>query len=218
MNSFKQFYESSTDELPNYNYISESSLSRIVDKIKLNKNDFAVISAYRKKYTKEENINRNRNLRYEFNKRQMGIYPLVGHWRECQIDGIEYKDCPENKLVDVIERSYLVIRPKELSLDDFKSLIQQLVKQFEQDCAILSVDGNIGTINALGNVDFFGSEVTLNKIAQAYSQYVKKMNVPFVFEGVEVPGSISGRREFKQCGLLYLVDNDKLKEWREING
>ena len=54
--------------------------------------------------------------------------------------------------------------------------------------------------------------IPFNKIAQAYSQYVKKMNVPFVFEGVESPSSNGGYRMFSKNNILYLKEEFFSKE------
>ena len=54
-----------------------------------------------------------------------------------------------------------------------------------------------------GNMEKIGDKISFNKIAQAYSQWVRKLNVPFVFEGVERPGSNSGSIMFKIYNILY---------------
>lgn len=43
-----------------------------------------------------------------------------------------------------------------------------------------------------------GTKLSIGKIGQAYSAHVKKLNVPFKFEGKEIPSSISGRMVFKE--------------------
>ena len=103
----------------NNNAITEAGLSRIIQKIKLEDNDFVVITAYRGENDKKTNIAKNAQLRDWFNRNKMGVYQLVGHWRECSIQGVEYEDCPTDQLVDVVERSYLAIRPDEMESKDF---------------------------------------------------------------------------------------------------
>ena len=210
---FKDYIKENTmmDELPNNNLLTEAGLSRLISKFK--ENDFVVMSAYRLKYDKKQNIQRNRSLRAEFNKRKMGVYQLIGHWRECQLDDVAYKDCPEEYLVDTIERSYLVVRPREMPVDEFTELIQWLTKKFDQDGSILSIDNDIRIIEPNGNSFTIGSGVTLYKISQAYSQHVKKQGIPFVFE-CEVPSSNSGKMIMKKEHILYPVcERDELNEW-----
>ena len=194
--------------------ISEAGLSRIIRKIKLEKNNFAIITAYRKTNERKANETLNTQLRGMFNSLKMGVYPLLGHWQECQIDNIDYKDCPKNKLVDVIEKSYLVIQPKTMEIDDFTKLITKLTKKYKQDGSILSINGDISIIEKSGKVFYIGKEITLNKISQAYSQYIKKKNVPFVFESIIPSGNI-GKQLFKLKGLLY--PNVSTNEIKEIN-
>lgn len=212
---FKEYIqESAIDEIPNNNYLTEAGFARVLQKMKQEDNDFAVISAYRDKYSKKENIQRNRKLRAELNNRKMGVYQLVGHWQECELEDVDYKDCPKDKLVDVIERSYLVIRPQDTSQEDFKSLIQKLTGDFQQDASVISLDGDIYIIESSGKLSKIGSGVTLNKINQAYSQHVKRLDIPFVFEA-EVPSSNSGRMVFKNNGILYpkVFNKQELREF-----
>ena len=45
------------------------------------------------------------------------------------------------------------------------------------------------------------------------------MDVPFTFEGVEIPGSNSGRMIFSRLGLLYPVGKwDDMRYWEDIYG
>lgn len=67
-----------------------------------------------------------------------------------------------------------------------------------------------------GDTDKIGDTITSNKIAQAYSQYVKKMNDPFVFEGVESPSSIGGYRMFSKNNILYLTEDKENKVSNEL--
>lgn len=202
------------DELPNNNLLTEAGLARLIKKMYQENNDFAVISAYRNMYSKKENIQRNRKLRTEFNKRKMGVYQLIGHWQECSLENVEYEKCPKDKLVDVIERSYLVIRPDNISKDGFKELIRKLTDDFKQDASVICLYAKIFIIEPSGKMEKIGNDITLNKINQAYSQFVKNLYVPFVFEA-ELPSSNSGKMVFKQNMILY-PKNYKIDEVREF--
>jgi len=89
-------------------------------------------------------IKRNRNLRGEWNKIKLGPYQLVGHWRECSIEGTSYDQCPEDKLVDAIERSYLVVRTDDISTEDFWELANKLAKDNKQDAIVIRVEEYTG--------------------------------------------------------------------------
>lgn len=213
--NFKEYIKETIDDIPNNNLLTEAGLSRLLNQIK-NK-DFFIITAFRGEYDKSQNILRNRKLRTELNSKKMGPYQLIGHWRECKDSEIDYNDCPDNMLVDVVERSYLVTRPESMSLEKFKKLVQKLTKKYDQDASIISIDNTIHLMFKDGNMDKIGSGVTLNKISQAYSQHIKKQNIPFVFEA-EVPSSISGRMMFKKENVRYpLYEKNEVKNWSKIN-
>jgi len=190
------------DEMPNNNMLTEAGLSRLLARIK-NK-DFAIITAFRNEFDKKENIKRNRSLRGSFNSKKMGVYQLIGHWQECQDDTIDYNACPKDQLQDVIERSYLSIKPDDMDQEDFIKYITSLNKEYKQDGAVISLDGNINIVDKNGSLMKIGSKVSLNKISQAYSQFIKKQNVPFVFE-CEVPSSNSGRMVMNVENIKYPI-------------
>ena len=128
----------------NVNLITEAGLARLLQRVDTEKNDFVMITAYRAEYSKAENIKRNRNMRSEWNKVKLGPYQLVGHWRECSIEGTPYDACPEDKLVDAIERSYLVVRTDEVSSKDFWELANKLGKEHKQDAIVVRVEEYTG--------------------------------------------------------------------------
>lgn len=195
----------------NINIISEAGLSRLLSKYDNGKGTFTIISAYRyeeegKVLTKRDKIILNRKLRADLNSMKMGVYQLVGHWRECSDPDIEYDECPKNMLIDVIERSYFVPKNKSLTDDEFESIILKLTKKYKQDASLLYRDGISYLLYRNGRKEPKGSNLSLGKISQAYSQYVGKMNTPFVFEGIEQPSSISGARVMKNENIKYFAD------------
>lgn len=200
INGFKKYVNST-----NNNLISESSLNRILS---YKDKEWAIITAYRGMFTKEENIKRNRILRGILNDYKIGVHQLVGHWRECSISGMEYDECPSDKLVDVVERSYFVVKPDDMDSDDFHDLMVSLmtIQDETQDAIVYHVPwtDEIYVIGPDGSVYSKFREWGLNKISQAYSQYVKKLNVPFIFEGMEIPGSNSGRMVMKNLNIQYI--------------
>ena len=194
----------------NVNYVSETSLSRLLRAYDNKKKTFAIISAYRYKNknnnvnTKQEKIKANRSLRGELNTLNMGVYQLIGHWQECTID-VLYDKCPEDKLKDVVERSYFVPKKSELSDDRFENIILKLTKKYDQDACILYRDGIAYRFLRNGEKIKIVSTLTLGKISQAYSQYIGKPDIPFIFEGVEQPRSISGMEVMSLCGILWSI-------------
>ena len=187
----------------NNNLIMEGSFNRLISQ--MTEKDFAIISAYRNNFTKEENIIRNRHLRGILNKSKMGVHQLVGHWQEAP-DGKEYKECKPNELTDVIERSYFIAKPESMPFEVFKKFIINCltIDDATQDCGVIHQYGQgYYCIYPNGSMEKIGDRLTLNKIAQAYSQYVKRTDIPFVFEGVESPSSNGSYRMFKVNNILY---------------
>lgn len=220
MPTFENYLVSNMDDYgvdtSNVNLISESGLSRVLNKID-DSDSFVIITAYRDEYDKKDNINRNRKMRSEFNNLKMGVYQVVGHWQECSDQNIEYKDCPKNKLTDVIERSYISVKPTNMEQKEFEILIKSLLQKFDQDAGIIKKDGMVYIIYKNGSLEKIGTSLSLNKISQAYSQFVKKMNIPFVFEGVELPATNMGRMIMSRCGIKYPIGHfHDLRNWSDL--
>ncbi len=172
----------------NYNIISEASLNRLLQHVNDNEKVWAIITAHRAGLPKEENILRNRALRGQLNSRKMGVYQLIGHWK------------------DTIERSYFTIKPDELSETEFIEFIKSLmtIDGLVQEAVLIGHGTRVQLMDFDGEIELVGNKITLNKMGQAYSRHIKKQNSPFVFEGMEIPGSISGCRVFHDEGVQYI--------------
>ena len=181
--------------------ISEDSLSRTLS-VMQDKN-FAILTAYRSNFSKAENIVRNRKLRAKLNDHKMGVHQLVGHWQEAPA-GKDYTECNPNELTDVVERSYLVAKPESMPAEEFEQLILQLltIDDETQDAAIIKNEDGIFLLYNNGVKEQIGSECTLGKINQAYSQHVKH-GLPFVFEGTEIPASNISKQMYQKNNILF---------------
>lgn len=104
----------------NNDLVCEDSLMRTLEFAKTK--DFAILSAYRAEFSKQRNIERNRRLRSILNSMKLGVHQLVGHWLEAPA-GIEYGQAESWQLVDVVERSYLVVKPDNM---DFRRFIETI--------------------------------------------------------------------------------------------
>jgi len=191
-------------------HIVDSTFNRLMDRLK--NTTCAIITAYRcedaegNKMPKEENIRRNRKLRAIFNERKMGVYQLVGHWQEAP-NNMNYEEAKEKHLLtDVIERSYVVPKPESMSDDEFKSLIMDCmtIDGLTQDSIVYHDAEGFSLIFNNGEEDFLGKNVDLNKIAQAYSQSVLKIDTPFIFDSVRQPNGAQDAMGMKHQGLLWL--------------
>lgn len=199
-NTDKKYYEYLN--CSNQSIISEGSFNRLLDRMK--NNDFAIITAYRSTFTKQENIMRNRKLRGILDKNQMGVHQLVGHWQEAP-SGVDYKDAKKSELTDSVERSYMVAKPEKMSDEEFKKIIIDCmtIDNETQDAVVYKHNSTYYIIYNNGEEEKIGDKMTLNKISQAYSQYVKQLDVPFVFEGYEEPVTNLGKQIFKRHNILY---------------
>lgn len=184
--------------------INEGSFNRLMDRLK--NSDFIIMSAYRTTFSKKENIIRNRKLRGILNNHKMGVHQLVGHWREAP-EGKEYNQAQQSELTDAIERSYVIARPDNMNIEDFKSFIINKCMEIDnvkQDAVVFhQKNDDYYVLYNNGNTEKIGTKLTLNKIGQAYSQYVKKFDIPFVFEGVECPSTNIGKQVFKMHNIQY---------------
>ena len=200
------------EKCKNNNLISEDSLTRTLSVI--NNKTFAIISAYRQEFTKEENIIRNRKLRGILNSKLMGVHQLVGHWLEAP-KGKDWNNVLSNELKDVIERSYLVAKPDNMTNKEFTDLIISCltIENETQDAALIhfvlddtnmpNQDDKYYCIDSNGILLKIGDKLTLGQIGKAYSQHVKKTSLPFKFEGMEIPSSISGRYMFTENNIYW---------------
>ena len=137
------------------------------------------------------------------------------------MQGVEYEDCPTDKLVDVIERSYLAVRPDDMKPKDFFQKMKYLTSLYKQDGSVIKIKELFGDevqiVSGSGSTFGIGKNLALGKIAQAYSQHVKKLEVPFVFEGVEVPATNMGRQLAQIIKFHYPVGEwTDLRSWEEI--
>ena len=98
-----------------------------------------------------------------------------------------------------------------------------ITKKWKQDGAVIRIQEIFGDeiqiLETSGETFGIGSGITLGKISQAYSQHVKKLNTPFVFEGVEVPATNIGKQIAEKYKFNYPVGNwDDLRSWESIYG
>lgn len=199
-NSEKNYYEFLN--CSNTSIISEGSFNRLLDRMK--NNDFAIITAYRANFSKKENILRNRKLRGILNNYKIGVHQLVGHWQEAP-KGVDYKDAKKSELTDSVERSYMVAKPDMMSDEEFKKIIMQCmtIDNEKQDGAVYKKGNVYYILYNNGEEEEIGTKMTLNKISQAYSQYVKKTDIPFVFEGYEEPSTNVGKQMYSKHNILW---------------
>lgn len=183
--------------------ISEAGLAKVLTR-ESEYADMAFITAFRLEIPLAENRRRNKELQAKIKALGLVACHLIGHWQACQDSTVAYKDCPENAPHDSIEEVFMLIKRTDVSRADFQAHVLSFVKEYGQECALVKQDEfyylhfRDGTQERNDDRSRFG-------IAQAYSQHVKKLNVPFVFEGLLVPGCISGYRIASSKGIASTI-------------
>jgi hypothetical protein len=163
--------------------LDEASLVRLYQHT-IDRN-IGIITAFRGRYAKSENLDRNAKLQAEIRGAGFGFYRMEGHY-------IEGFGSEASK--DVKEQSYLVIGDKGNDNGKLKGTLKKLGSKYNQDSILYKAFDNknallIGTQakDEDGNaVDFpgLGNEVSVGefkpmKVNQFYSKMKGK---PFVFE------------------------------------
>ena len=195
-----------------FGIVNESSLTRMLRRIK--NHDWAILTAFRDNKTEKENIRNNQKIISELNELKLEPYILKGHWQEAP-DGMDYEEAMEQgKIKGVSEDSILVVNDERSGLDsqEFFNLISDLAfrEEWKQDAIIIGKgDGSIHLMFNNQKTTKLGNKIGINKIDQAYSTMKKKQkNIPFVFEGVLSPSSISSRMVLSKMGLNWFTNFD----------
>tara|TARA_Y100000310_G_scaffold290049_1_gene316925 strand:- start:613 stop:1281 length:669 start_codon:yes stop_codon:yes gene_type:complete len=161
------------------NKINEASLGRVYQHIKKQASkSFAIITAFRGGYSLKQNKSRNKKLGSNIRSLGFGFFKVKGYWVECQDESLEYKDCPDNMKVPVVEYAYFI--PNIIKKD-----VVKLAKKYDQDAIIYQgeeTDDKVELISKSGLSIMKLGKFSPDKIKQAYTQ-VKGHT--FVFEGFE---------------------------------
>lgn len=186
----------------NGGFIVEKGLGRLRDLML--RGEFAILTAFRGNKTLKQNRDNNKSLIQLFNSKKMGIYRLVGHWQEAP-DDIDYSKALELGLtVDTEEDSLFIPKPKDVSSEEFRDVVVDVMNKYQQDAIILKDAQGVKLVYRSGGEDLIGSAPQFDKIAQAYSHLRGRKNVPFVFEGTVSPVNNIGRQAFAQRGILWV--------------
>ncbi|MCR5850556.1 MAG: hypothetical protein K6G92_07570 [Bacteroidaceae bacterium] len=173
-------------------------------------NAFAIITAYRYQdnegnyLPKNDNNQRNRILRGILSSAKMRVYQLVGHWQEVPAD-IESDEAKTLGLLnDSVERSYLVQKPSDMSVDEFIPFVKDCmtIDGMTQDACIIHTD-KYYLLHNDGSLESLGEEMSLNKISQVFSESVLKAGTPFIFDGISRPNGNMDKLAFEKSGISY---------------
>lgn len=183
-----------------FHSLNEAGLSRLVDKVKIKKEDFAILTGWRNSNSFKQNREINNSIVKYLNSQKMGPYLLIGHWQETTSDD----DKDYSSIKDVQEDSILVVKPKTMNTEDFIQMITDIGTVYNQDSVLIGIGGEISLYWDDNKIQKIGSDLTLNKISTAYSQMRNKKNVPFVFEGTIHPTNNMSKMLFSVLGLSWV--------------
>ena len=90
----------------------------------------------------------------------------------------------------------------------FMALCFLLGKKYDQEAIILKIDSlnifGVYDCKTRSELEKFEKGIVFNRIEKAYSRFVKKINVPFVFEGIKCPNCISHAKfSYRKNGFLW---------------
>lgn len=140
---------------------------------------FAMLTAFRGQYSREENLVRNKRLASDLRSAGFGFWVVDGFW-------IENQGTPEE--AHVAEDSFFVSAPAASKTGkDFASSILKLAAAYEQEGVLLKIgDGPVQAVDVSSGEGTDIGKFTPEKIAGAYSR-IRRRNQTFVFESCISP-------------------------------
>ena len=175
--------------------ISESSLSRLLTHINDNEKDFAMVTAFRHKLSKAENRKRNKEMMNKFIKpNKIGATKVIGAFKE------------EGESEPSKEETFFLVRPDDLSPDKFKSAVLQMVKTYDQDSALIGIDGIASEMKKNGQIIKIGKPTRFD-VKDLEGAFTRIKNNTFKFEGMYVPSGFMNAIAFKGQGLMYSLND-----------
>lgn len=178
----------------NKNIISKSSLLKLITFIK-NK-DYIIVNTIENDLSKNENIFKNRKLRNDLIKFNLGIYQLV----------LSYNDLNN---VNFIKRVYLISRPNNYNLKKFKEDILNISKKNLIDSIYLKTLSGIYLISD-NKIKKICRENSFENISKLFVNSLNENILNFEFKGLEIPASNFSKLMFSKNNLSYISpDIDK---------
>ena len=182
---------------------------------------FAIITAYRYQdnegnfLSKNDNNQRNLILRGILSSTKMRVYQLVGHWQETPADIDSDEARTHGLLNDSVEKSYLVLKPSDMSVDEFVSFVKDCmtIDGMTQETCVIHTDKYYLLYND-GSLKALGENVSLNKLSQVFSVSVLKAGIPFIFNGFSRPNGNMDKLAFEKSGISYfrkLSDKEQIE-------
>ncbi len=121
-------------------------IDKLTDVIKhlQGKENFAVLSAYQKGKTNEDNSNNTKKLLKVLKKISGKVIPLTGEWDE-----------------NIPEKSFFVLQGKNMDHNEFFNKIKKISNFFNQDSFLYSKESDIILVNKDDSIDDIGDELNI---------------------------------------------------------
>lgn len=159
--SLIQFEEEVIETIKNL-HLEESSLSRVWKHTEDLERSFAILTAFRSEYTREENVKRNLSLAAEVKSLGYGYFYLDGY-------SVENEGTPNE--IKVREDSIFVVGP--LGTDKYKKFlsdVKTLSSKYEQDWFLTKPAGGNEAFGHKKDQTFSLGTFSPNKTGEAYSR------------------------------------------------
>jgi hypothetical protein len=175
---------------------------------------FAIISAFRPKYSHAANMKRSGSLLKQINRLldKPGAYKLIGWWQNMTDEavklGLSWQDAKSRGMLQepTAEESYLVVKPATTDYDDFRETIVELGRWWDQEGVLVGDGQQVFNVDPKNGDGFpIGTGLTAPLLAGAYSRMKNKPDVPFVFAGTLQPTSPRGGHLYAAAGLSYVT-------------
>lgn len=177
-------------------YISEASLREIL--FYLSNVAYSIISPVLPQEPISHNVERLASLRASIQGERIPFFQIVGRWQEEESDTF------------IIDKGYILIKPDQMTKEEFSFLMQQAIKAYGQDAFPVKIQReDMNCIDQEGNiVQAYSGDIGIDLLAKAYS-FRLPIGKRFSFIGLEIPnGSISCFQLFKGSGVGYFLPKD----------
>ena len=124
--------------------IPVNNLKDMIQHLQGGEDCFAIISAYQKDKTNEENSLLTHQLKELLEKRSTKVIPLTGEWDE-----------------NIPEKSFFVLKPDSKSCEDFKIDMDEIARSYNQESYLFSLRGDILIHYTNGETDDIGDDLNV---------------------------------------------------------
>jgi len=170
--------------------LEEASISRMIKSLG---KDFTLITAFRASDGKDANRTKNRDMIQKFFRPiGAGGTAVKGSWVEQQADGTKK---------EVSEESFLVQKPAGVSAEEFRAVVLKAIKEYNQDAAVIGIDGKVQLLFQNGETKEIGSKAEL-KDGDLEGAFTRFKGYKVKFE-TYTPQGFAQALEADQDGLKY---------------